>query len=309
MQSGGIQHAPGHRTSALALCLGLLAATSLACHGAEPAALCRRAVNREFISTFERPPGGWVAGFRTVADWKGERGFSQRSQQTKETGRGWFNIGGNNPYQAIRAPLGRDYAVCESQFNADHTQLTGLDARPAVKTGETFDSVSGSFDLTVAFQDDGTERTKGVLNAFFQIFERSKEHGWRPAYALFFKNEQLRIGAWDDNPPVPGVRLLRGQWYRIRFDAELKHGGACTILSVWPMDADGRQGAPQVSALVIDHRKGLMLPGLARQFPVMSGSYTWQVPGREPYSAATLICAYGQNPKSTADRLRKPQQP
>jgi hypothetical protein len=94
---------------------------------------------------------------------------------------------------------------------------------------------------------------------------------------------------------VPGVTLKRGQWYRIRFDARLRHDGARTALSVWPVDGEGRLGSPQVSGLVIEHRKGLQLPGIARSFPVMPGSYTWGVPGREPFSAATLICAFRQD--------------
>jgi hypothetical protein len=283
-------------------CLLLLTVASLVMLGmaAEKKATYHPATNRDFITAFERPPSGWVAGFRSVADWKGERGFSAASQATQETGQGWFSVNGMNPYQSIRAPKGADYAVCEGQHNADHTQLHGLPARQRAKAGEAVNAVEGSYDITVAFQDDGTARTRGVLNSFFQIFEESKEHGWRPAYALFFMEERLLIGAWDDNPAVPGVTLRRGQWYRIRFDVTLRNDGAQTVLSVWPVDAKGQQGPPQVSALVIEHRKGLSYSGLVRNFPAMPGCYTWRVPGKEPYSAATLISTYRQN-DSTLD--------
>jgi len=262
---------------------------------AEKTATYHPATNRDFITAFERPPVGWSAGFRSVAEWKGERGFSPTTQATQDTGRGWFSVNGMDLYQSMRAPRGADYAVCEGQYNADHTQLHGVPARQRAKAGEVVNLVEGSYDITVAFQDDGTARTRGVLNAFFQIFEESKEHGWRPTYALFFMNEKLLIGAWDDNPPVPGVTLHRGQWYRIRFDVKLRNDGARTVLSVWPVNASGQQGPPQVSALVIEHQKGLVYPGLARNFPAMPGSYTWRVPGKEPYSAATLISAFRQN--------------
>lgn len=78
-------------------------------------------------------------------------------------------------------------------------------------------------------------------------------------------------------------------------NVSLRHDGATTARSVWPVDSNGRQGGPLVSGLLIDHRMGLRLPGLARSFPVMVGSYTWHLHGREPASAATLICAFSQS--------------
>lgn len=276
--------------------------------GAENQASYRPATNSDFIAAFGRPPTGWVAGFNSTADWKGERGFSERSKATNATGRGWFCVGGKNPYQNMRAPLGANYAVCEGRHNSHHTQLTGVDAHQGTKAGEALEVIEASFDMTVAFPDDGTARTSEVLNSFFQIFEHSKEHDWRPAYALFFCKEQLLVGAWDDNPPVPGVSLRRGQWYRIRFDVKLRHDGARTVLSVWPVDSNGFQGPPQVSALVITHKKGLVFPGIARHFPAIAGSYTWCVKGPEPYSAATLISAFSQSVwKPTTQPAKKPQ--
>lgn len=251
--------------------------------------------NSQFFTSFTQPPKGWAAGFRDATDWRGERGFSEKSRGSSGTGVGWFSIGGSNLYRNIQAPRGVPHAVCEGQYSADHTQLTGLDARKRAKKGEQLEGVTGEFDLTVAFADDGTQRTRDLLNCFFQIFERSSEHGWRPAYGLFFKNERLLVGAWDDNPAVPGLELKRGQWYRIRFSVGLRHDGARTVMSVWPVNAEGRQGEPLVSCLVIDHAKGLRLQGLARSFPVMVGSYTWSKGGPTPFSAATLICAFQQD--------------
>lgn len=251
--------------------------------------------NAQFVSSFSQPPKGWVAGFRSASDWRGERGFSDKSRGSSATGVGWFSIGGSNLYRDIRAPRAAPYAVCEGQYSADHTQLTGLDARKRTKKGEQLEGVTGQFDLTVAFADDGTQRTRDLLNCFFQIFERSTEHGWRPAYGLFFKNERLLVGAWDDNPAVPGLELKRGQWYRFRFSVDLRHDGARTVMSVWPVNTEGRQGEPLASCLAIDHAKGLRLQGLARSFPVMVGSYTWSKSGPIPFSAATLICAFQQD--------------
>jgi hypothetical protein len=251
--------------------------------------------NAQFVASFAQPPKGWMAGFRSTADWRGERGFSEKSRASSETGIGWFSMGGSNLYRGIRAPRDANHAILEGQYSADHTQLTGLDARKRTKKGEQLEIVTGQIDLTVAVADDGTPRTRDLLNCFFQIFERSTEHGWRPAYGLFFKNERLLVGAWDDNPAVPGLELKRGQWYRIRFSVGLRHDGARTLMSVWPVDAGGRQGEPLASCLVIDHAKGLRLQGLARSFPVMVGSYTWAKGGRTPFSAATLISDFRQD--------------
>lgn len=261
----------------------------------QPVASYRQSTNPEFVRRFEQKPSGWTAGFGSDKDWRGQRGFSESSRASKETGIGWFSDGKNRLYREIRAPRDAPHAICEGQFSADHTQLTAVDAHSRVKAGQQLDEVAGSFDMTVAFMDDGTPRTRNVFNSFFQIFEHSKERGWRPAYGLFYHGGKLKVGAWDDNPAVPGVTLERGRWYRIRFDVTLRHDGARTVLSVWPVASDGRQEKALISALVIDHQKGLRLPGLARSFPVMAGSYTWGISSREKNSAATLISAFSQN--------------
>jgi hypothetical protein len=149
--------------------------------------------------------------------------------------------------------------------------------------------------MTVCFADNDHPKSREVFNSFFQIVERSPQ-GYRPAYGLFYNKQKLRAGAWDDNPFVQGVTLERGQWYRIRFDATLRDDGARTVLSFWPVDASGRQGLPQVSGLVIEHQRGLRRQNESRSFPVMIGSYTWGLNGKEKMEAATLISAYSQGP-------------
>lgn len=265
----------------------------------------RQATNKEAIKRFEESPAGWKAGFRSVKDWKAQRGFSTESQASEQTGVGWFSVNGKNRYRDIQAPGGVDYAVFEGQHCADHTQLHGLEARKPCKAGERVTDVDVAWDMTVAFQDEGSARVSSVLNAFFQIFERSKEKGWRPAYALFFEREKLLVGAWDDRTAVPNLTMKRGQWYRIRSTVRLKEDGAMTVLSVWPVTQEGKQGEALVSGLVINHQKGLQLSGLARSFPVLVGSYTWCVKGKEPFSAATLICSYSQS----AEREKKERTP
>jgi hypothetical protein len=249
----------------------------------------------EKIRSFERSPTGWQAGFGSEAGWRGTRGFTAESRATKETGILWFSNGKENLYRGIKAPRGAPHVVCEGQFNADHTQVTAIDAHARVKANEKVPEVAGSFDITACFADDGTAGTRDVFNSFFQIFERSQERGWCPAYGLFFHKDGLRVGGWDDNPLVPGVRLERGKWYRFRFDVSLRNDGGNTLLSVWPVAIDGSQGKPIVSGLMIDHKRGLRHSGLARSFPVMAGCYTWSIHGKDPVSAATLICAFSQS--------------
>jgi hypothetical protein len=270
-----------------------------------PKTVIRQATNLEAIKKFEQSPTGWKAGFQSVKDWKAQRGFTPESQASEQTGIGWFSVNGKNRYKDIQAPGGADYVVFEGQHCADHTQLHGVEARKASKAGEEVASVDGAFDMTVAFQDDGSARVSSVLNAFFQIFERSKEKGWCPAYALFFEREKLLIGAWDDRTAVPHLTLKRGEWYRIRLTVTLKQQGAVTVVSVWPISLAGKQGEALVSGIVIEHRKGLQLHGLARSFPVLVGSYTWCVKGKEPFSAATLMCAYSQD----TEQSRKDKKP
>jgi hypothetical protein len=247
------------------------------------------------IRDFERAPTGWKAACGSEAGWRGTRGFTAESRASKETGILWFSNGKENLYRGIKAPRGAPHVVCEGQFSADHTQVTALDAHPRVKANDKVPEVAGSFDITVCFADDGTAGTRDIFNSFFQIFERSQERGWCPAYGLFFHKEGLRVGGWDDNPFVPGVRLERGKWYRVRFDVSLRNDGGNTLLSIWPVAANGVQGKAIVSGLMIEHKRGLRHPGLARSFPVMAGSYTWSIRGKDPVSAATLICAFSQS--------------
>jgi hypothetical protein len=258
-------------------------------------AIFRQTGDPDVVRRFEQPPEEWVGAFTSLERWKGSRGFTPESQATKETGVGWLSDGRDRLFRGLRAPSGAPHAVFTGRRSADHTQLNCPDAHPRVKAGEQVDVVSGSFDITVCFADNDHPKAREVFNSFFQIFERSPQ-GYRPAYGLFYHKQRLRAGAWDDNPFVPGVTLERGYWYRIRFDVTLRNDGARTVLSVWPVDSSGRQGTPQVSGLMIEHRRGLRRQSEARSFPVMIGAYTWGLNGKELMEAATLISSYRQGP-------------
>lgn len=246
------------------------------------------------LRRFERSPDGWTAAFTSERGWRGTRGFRPESQGTHETGFGWFSDGRNHLYRGITAPRRMPHAICEGRLNADHTQLNAQETHRRVMAGEPAPEVAGGFDMIVAFADDETERTREALNCFFQIFERSTEHGYRPAYGLFFAGGRLQVGAWDDNPPIPDVVLERKTWYRIRFDVQLREDGARTVMSIWTVGSDGARRDRVVKGLVIDHAKGLRHSGVARYFPVIIGSYTWGLPTDGPSSMATLIAGFRQ---------------
>ena len=247
------------------------------------------------LPRFEKPVKGWTAGFTGPGDWSGTRGFTESSKQTDKTGVGWFSVNGQNTYRGIRAPKGADYAVFEGHQSADHTQAGGPNIRRAAGAAEDVREVAASFDLTVCFADDGTPKSEGVLNCFLQIFEKTPEDpGYHPVWACFWREGRLIVGPWGKRgEEVPGVLLRRGQWYRLRIDASILPDSMSTVLSVWPVDAEGRQGRPQVSGRIVRIPVGLKHQGIARKFPAIAGAYTWG--GRPPYSVATLICAYSQD--------------